>query len=117
MKKLLIITSLMIITGCSTIKQYWPKNHDPVMFDKLVTLNIEIDKVDCEKPDWSKPISIAAELEKYTDWRSDPQHNNMKGLKDHVERMSKGGSKAFCEIGKKTALSRIEAANSAWRGR
>ena len=117
MKKLLIIASLMIITGCSTIKQYWPKNHDPVMFDKLVTLNIEIDKVDCEKPDWSKSIVVATELEKYTDWRSDPQHDNINGLKSHVERMSKGGSKAFCEIGKKTAVSRIDAANSAWRGR
>jgi hypothetical protein len=41
----------------------------------------------------------------------------MKGLKDHVDRMSKGGSKVFCDIGKKTALSRIEAANSAWKGR
>jgi hypothetical protein len=31
--------------------------------------------------------------------------------------MSHGGSKIFCEIGKKTAEQRIEAAKSAWRGR
>ena len=120
MKKLLVVLAIVSLSGCGTVdtvKKYWPRNHDPVMFDKLVTLNIEIDKVDCEKPDWSKTIVIATELEKYTDWRSDPQHDNMKGLKDHVERMSKGGSKVFCEIGKKTALGRIDAANSAWKGR
>jgi hypothetical protein len=31
--------------------------------------------------------------------------------------MSKGGSKTFCEIGKKTAKQRIDAAKSAWEGR
>jgi hypothetical protein len=31
--------------------------------------------------------------------------------------MSLGGSKVFCEIGKRTAEQRIEAARSAWEGR
>jgi hypothetical protein len=120
MKKLLIALFVVSLAGCGTVdtvKKYWPRDHDPVMFDKLVSLNIEIEKVDCEKADWSKTVVIATELEKYTDWRGDPQHTNIKGLKDHVERMNKGGSKVFCEIGKKTALGRIEAANSAWKGR
>ena len=53
MKKLLLVISLAALTGCSTVnttidtvKEYWPKSHDPVMFDKLVRLNIEVNNVD-----------------------------------------------------------------------
>ena len=39
------------------------------------------------------------------------------GLEKHVDRMGKGGSSAFCELGKKTAKQRINAAKAAWEGR
>jgi len=38
-------------------------------------------------------------------------------LLNHAERMSHGGSKTFCTLGKKTATQRIEATKSAWEGR
>ena len=120
MKKLLVAFAIVSLSGCGTVdtvKKYWPRNHDPVMFDKLVTLNIEIDKVDCEKPDWSRSMATSNELFLYSEWRSDPQKENLKGLHDHVVRMNKGGSKTFCELGKKTALQRIDAAKTAWEGR
>jgi hypothetical protein len=60
---------------------------------------------------------ITEQLAKYTEWRKDPQAENLKGLHEHVLRMGKGGSKMFCEIGKKTARQRIEAAELAWKGR
>jgi hypothetical protein len=53
----------------------------------------------------------------YVNWRQDPQQENIVGLHNHAIKMSHGGSKIFCEIGKKTAEQRIEAAKSAWRGR
>jgi hypothetical protein len=59
----------------------------------------------------------SAHLAKYTEWRQDPQAENIKGLHAHVVRMGKGGSKTFCELGRKTAAQRIQAARSAWEGR
>ena len=119
MKKLACIL-IVLLSGCSTIqdlKQYWPKNHDPVMFNHLVTTNLAIQHVDCDRPDWIDAHKNAEILAQYTEWRNDPQTANMKGLLAHTERMAKGGSKTFCELGKKTAQQRIEAARSAWQGR
>lgn len=120
MKKLLLLSSFLIISGCSTIdsvKKYWPRDHDPALFDKLVQVDVEIRHIDCEKPDWSQVLRKTEELSTYSEWRDDPQKENMKGLFDHVQRMNQGGSKVFCELGKKTSHKRIEAAKSAWRGR
>ena len=120
MKKLLIALGIVALTGCSTvetIKKYWPRDHDPVMFNQLVAADIAIEHQDCGQPSWNTVSPITEQLAKYSEWRKDPQAENLKGLHEHVLRMGKGGSKMFCEIGKKTARQRIEAAESAWRGR
>lgn len=117
MKKVILLVGILALAGCSTIKQYWPRAHDPVMFDHLVSAEIAVDKQDCEKPTWDAVAPITLQLQKYTEWRQDPQAENLAGLHKHVERMSKGGSKVFCELGKKTAKQRIDAAKSAWEGR
>lgn len=105
------------LAGCSTVKKYWPRDHDPVMFNHLVELDRILESVDCEGPDWEILAMSTAHLARYTEWRQDPQAENIKGLYAHAERMSKGGSKTFCELGKKTAAQRIQAARSAWEGR
>lgn len=118
-----IISTLIIsltLSGCAsvdTIKKYWPRKHDPVMFDHLVTLSISVERIDCENPDWSHIVEVSNHLSRYAAWRGDPQADNLKGLLNHAERMSNGGSKTFCTLGKKTATQRIEAARSAWEGR
>jgi hypothetical protein len=119
MKQFLVIAAVLL-SGCSAIqdiKQYWPRDHDPVMFNHLVTTDIAIEKIDCERPDWAQAHNNAETLARYAEWRNDPQTTNMKGLVAHTERMSRGGSKTFCELGKKTAAQRIQAARSAWQGR
>ena len=117
MKKLALAIAVVALTGCSTIKEYWPRAHDPVMFSQLVTTDIAIAHINCEKPDWTTAHTAAEQLAQYAEWRNDPQTTNLKGLLAHTERMSKGGSKVFCELGKKTAAQRIEAAKTAWQGR
>jgi hypothetical protein len=120
MKKILILSSFILISGCSTIdsiKKYWPRDHDPVMFNQLVAADIAIDHQNCDQPSWNNVSPITEQLSRYAEWRKDPQLENLKGLHSHVERMSKGGSKTFCEIGKKTAKQRIDAAKSAWEKR
>jgi uncharacterized protein YceK len=117
MKKLVLLIAIVALTGCSSIKKYWPRSHDPVLFDHLVAVDIAVEQVDCDKADWNKVRAAALHLNRYAEWRQDPQAENLKGLSAHADRMAKGGSKAFCEIGKKTGRARIEAAKSAWEGR
>ena len=119
-RNLILLSSFVVLTGCSTInsiKEYWPRDHDPAMFKQLVIVKTDIDDVDCEKPDWTNPINSTRILSLYTEWREDPQRVNIKGLHDHTVKMDKGGSKTFCELGKKTAQGRIDAARKAWGGR
>ena len=119
MKRLLVVAAV-VLSGCSTIqdiKQYWPRDHDPVLFNHLVTTDIAVKHIDCERADWSVAHANAETLAQYAEWRKDPQTTNLKGLLAHTERMAKGSSKVFCELGKKTAGQRIEAARSAWEGR
>ena len=115
--KLLLLSSILVLSGCSTIKEYWPRDHDSSMFKQLVVVKTQIDDVDCEKPDWSKAMTESRILALYTEWRGDPQRTNIKGLYEHTMKMNKGGSKVFCELGKKTANGRIDAARKAWEGR
>jgi len=117
MKQLVLAVAVVTLSGCSTIKEYWPRAHDAVLFDRLVTTDIAVEKIDCERPDWSAAHNNAEALARYAEWRNDPQTTNLKGLLAHTERMGRGGSRTFCELGKKTAQQRIEAAKSAWKGR
>jgi hypothetical protein len=117
MKYLMIVLLSISLMGCGTIKKYWPRDHDPVMFNQLVEIDRSIEVIDCENPDWRMAEHLSSHLSRYTEWRQDPQSENIKGLHSHTVRMSKGGSKTFCELGKKTAAQRIQAAKSAWEGR
>jgi hypothetical protein len=117
MKYLMIALLSISLMGCGTIKKYWPRDHDPVMFSQLVEIDRMVEMVDCENPDWRMAEHLSSHLSRYTEWRQDPQSENIKGLHSHTVRMSKGGSKTFCELGKKTAAQRIQAAKSAWEGR
>lgn len=120
-KSLLVVTiTSLFLSGCTAVvvlQKYWPRKHDPVMFDRLVSITLMVENIDCEKPDWIFVSQSTEHLAKYTEWRGDPQLENIKGLDAHIKRMEKGGSKMFCELGKKTALQRINAAKSAWEGR
>ena len=111
--KYFIVLALVSLTGCSLL----PRDHDPVMFNNLVTVDIQVDSVNCDSPNWKPVISTSQQLTRAAEWRNDPQADNLAGLQRHAERMSVGGSKTFCELGKKTAKARILATRTAWEGR
>lgn len=120
MKKSLIFLVLITLSGCAavdTVKRYWPRAHDPIMFDNLVSLAISIEEQDCQKPNWAGAVEQAQHLSRYTQWRGDPQAENLKSLHQHLAKLNQGGSKMFCELGKSTAKQRVEAAKEAWKAR
>lgn len=113
MKYLAAALLALTLTGCSLL----PRAHDPVMFGQLVVLSLQVEQVDCDRPNWQPAMQQSQALSRYTAWRNDPQADNLAGLHKHVERMNQGGSKTFCELGKRTAAGRISAARTAWEGR
>jgi hypothetical protein len=120
MKIVLPIILSFALSGCAvvdTAKKYWPRSHDPVMFNQLANVDYQIENINCDQPTWDKILPTATVLTKHAEWRGDPQTENLKGLQAHIERMNKGGSKTFCELGKRTARQRVEATKKAWEGR
>lgn len=117
MKKILLIFAVVSLSGCSGLLNLLPRDHDPVMFNTLVVLDIEIKQVNCADPEWNLAVSNAEILAQTAEWRGDPQAKNLKGLHQHVLKLNQGGSVTFCELGKRTAASRIDAAAAAWGGR
>jgi hypothetical protein len=121
MKKVLLVTSMVfVLSGCAvldSVKKYWPRDHDPVMFDHLVTVEQDLAAVDCKNPNWTKVLYEAARLDRFATLRDDPQKDNLQGLNKHVQKLSTNKNPVFCELGKKTGKQRIEAALSAWKGR
>ena len=112
--------ALTLLSGCAavdTVKKYWPKAHDPVMFNQLVQVDTAVEHLNCDTPTWDRIAPATENLAKYAEWRRDPQAENMRGLHNHIQRMTRGGSKTFFELGKKTASQRIAATKSAWEGR
>jgi hypothetical protein len=118
MKKILTIcVASLFLSGCSTIAGLFPRDHDPVAFDRLVVLSIQVNEIDCEQPNWQSAVQNSKILALSSEWRSDPQTENLNGLHAHLVRMNSGGSKTFCELGKRTASGRITAAKTAWESR
>jgi hypothetical protein len=117
MKKIILAAAVVTLAGCSTVQKYWPRAHDPVAFQQLVSIDIAVERVDCERPDWAVAVQTTEQLAKNAAWRDDPQAANLQGLHQHAVKMSTSSNKTFCELGKKTAQQRINAVRSAWAGR
>jgi hypothetical protein len=122
MRGIILLATVMALAGCSTIdrvRQMWPRAHDPVLVDRWVSANISVTAVDCAQSPtgWLNTVQPTEHLAQLAEFRNDPQAQNMRGLAKHSQRMSEGGSKMFCELGKKTAEQRLAAARSAWEGR
>lgn len=121
-KTALILSSVLLLSGCATFKQItslFPKKHDPAMFQSLVTIEVLLENVDCNKnPQGWEPLIVPTKvLARSAELRNDPQAENLKGLEKHIHKMNQGASKTFCELGKKTAKTRIEVAEKAWESR
>lgn len=122
MRMILILTAAVSLSGCAAIqnlKDVLPRDHDPVMVAQWVDVKVALDAVDCDrKPTgWTEVLAPARKLAIYTDFRQDPQRDNIKGLAIHAEKMSQGGSPMFCKLGKQTANDRLAVARKAWEGR
>lgn len=113
-KNLIIIGSIVAVTGCSFIL---PRSHDPVMFGDLVDVKISVSKLNCTDKNWTDTFSKVERLKVYAELRSDPQADAVTQLEESLEKANKSNNKVFCENLLKVNKTRIDVIAEAWSGR
>jgi uncharacterized protein YceK len=116
MKKLIIILALCL-SGCSTLTSLWPKPHDPVMFDNLVSTKIAVEKLSCEDKNWTDAETKLQHLKVYSELRKDPQAISIAQLQEAISKAKASDKKLFCESILKINKTRIDVIVDAWKGR
>jgi hypothetical protein len=113
MKRILLILSVLVLQGCSV----WPKPHDPVMFDNLISVKVAVDKLSCEDKNWNDAENKIHHLKVYAELRKDPQANSIAQLEGAMEKAKLSTNKMFCDGVVKINKTRIDVIIDAWRGR
>lgn len=118
MKKLILLTAILL-QGCSiaTLSAIWPKPHDPVMFDNVVSVKLAVDKLSCEDKNWADAENKIQHLKVYADLRKDPQAQSIAQLEEAIQKAKGSNNKMFCESIIKINKTRIDTVIDAWRGR
>lgn len=117
MKRLLTVTALITLSGCSTIASLWPRDHDPVMFDRAISIQIQMNKVNCSNKEWGNLIDNIHHLKVYTEVRKDPQATNIAQLEEATLKAYNSKNEKFCESILNLNKTRIQVIEDAWRGR
>lgn len=116
MKKLIFI-AVLCLSGCSTITSLWPKPHDPVMFDNLVSTKIAVEKLSCDDKNWTDAEIKIQHLKVYAELRKDPQATSIAQLQEAITKAKASDKKLFCDSILKINKTRIDVISDAWRGR
>lgn len=116
---LLIAVSLSGCAAVDWVKTRWPRAHDSQLVQSWVDVAQDLTSVDCSAnpQGWAPVVKSTDRLALYAEFRKDPQAKNLRSLNDHAVKMSGGASRAFCELGKKSAWARLDVARTAWETR
>lgn len=119
MKKLILVLAVFL-SGCSTLSeltQLWPKPHDPVMFDQVVSVKLALDKVNCDDKNWTDVENKVHHLKVYSELRNDPQAKSIGQMQEAITRAKASDKKLFCESILKFNKTRVDVIIDAWKGR
>lgn len=118
-----IITTVLLTTflsGCATvnkIKDYWPRDHDPALVSMYINLEKELEKLSCDNQDkFYVSIEIADWINRYSEFRNDPQKVATKNVRDNLEKASKS-SPAACKSYVTLAKINIDLIKDSWSKR
>jgi uncharacterized protein YcfL len=112
-----LVVVAAFLTGCSTIKTMIPRDHDPVMFDQLVSIHIQLNQTNCSNKDWSSLFDKVHHLKVYSDLRGDPQATSVSQLEEALLKANSSKSEVFCSNILKINKTRVEVIEDAWKGR
>lgn len=112
--KTLLAFAVVLLSGCAVI---FPKPHDPVMFDQIVAIQIQTNKVNCANKDWGNLLDRVHHLKVYTQLRNDPQSKGIAQLEEALLKAYNSKNEKFCDSILKLQKTRIEVVEDAWKGR
>jgi len=117
MKKLIIL--FVFLTGCSTFIP--PIKHDPAQVEQYIAFKDYYEDLACNSREenwktWEKAMKKAHRLYLYTEYREDPQTENVKEIDTSLFK-AYNGSLGFCEAKISLIGIQMDILEKAWRGR
>jgi len=121
MKKIIAILLLSsTLSGCAaiaTVKAILPKDHDPGLVSGWVDLQIGLDKVQCTDKNTLLQAQVNADwLNRYAEFRNDPQKVSTKAIVDNLNKAQEG-NEAVCQRWVNLSKTRMKIIQEAWSGR
>jgi hypothetical protein len=105
----------LLLSGCAIIM---PVPHDPVMFDHMVDVKINVYKLSCTgDKNWDDVFNKVEKLKVYTELRKDPQAKSFGDLQTALKKAHDSKNNIFCESVLKVNRVRVDTIAEAWRGR
>jgi hypothetical protein len=118
MKRILTIASLMMLTGCSTLAEYWPTPHDPALAQGWTRVQQQMLQVKCDdREDFSQWIPLretAQNLRIYAEFRSDNQVKTVQGLEESINKAYDTKNLTVCNHNLKLAQTRLNILKKVW---
>ena len=118
-----IIATFLIavsLSGCAVIdkvRDYWPRDHDPVLASMYINLDRELEKASCDKQERFGPLVDAADwINRYAEFRNDPQKVATKNVRDNLEKASTS-SEAVCKRYLNLTKINMKLIRDSWSGR
>jgi len=120
MKIIASVVFVSLLSGCAavdTVKQYWPRNHDPIMVSRYIDLSNSIEKASCgDKSSFDDSIKHAEWLNKYSEFRSDPQKEATTNVVTNLKKASEA-SEAACKRWVNLANINMKLIKDSWSSR
>ena len=120
MKKLLLISLTFLITGCATVdkaKEMWPRAHDPVLVGNYIDLDLQLENVNCKTKDgFDSAIVKATWLNRYAEFRKEPQRVSTKAILENLEKAKKA-PELVCDRWVTLSKTRMKIIKETWSGR
>lgn len=117
--KHLILIATILLASCSTFIP--PMKHDPAQVELYIKFKDEYEDLACNsrqenKNRWDTAIQKSHRLYLYTEYRNDPQTNNVKEIESSLFNAYQG-RESFCESKLKLIGIQMDILEKAWRGR
>lgn len=110
----------LLLAGCSTIasvQSIWPRDHDPALVSGYVQLQINLEKVDCNKKETFNQALLDADwLNRYAEFRDDPQKVSTKAVSDNLKKAYASGE-AACKRWINLSNVSMKTIKDSWSGR
>jgi hypothetical protein len=116
MKTLLLIPLFVVLSGCAQIKMMLVE-HDPALVYNWVEVKVLLERVECGKPEhWDQAKLAAIKMDKYAQMRDEPHKNNVRAVKENIDKASTS-SEVACKRWVNLTNTRMDILQKAWGSR